>query len=165
MLKGPEYRLSGRPFELASWAVGLIFLLYLVGALTAVVAGRLADSRGRALVLGVTLPITVIGLLATVPQALVAIVIGAGVFTGGFFSAHTVASGWAGAVARQHRAEASALSLFSYYLAGALGGLTYSVGGWTATVVFVSAPLLASLLLATLLVRETEPAQRLASTW
>lgn len=113
MLKGPEYRLSGRPFELASWAVGLIFLLYLVGALTAVVAGRLADSRGRALVLGITLPITVIGLLATVPQALVAIVIGAGVFTGGFFSAHTVASGWAGAVARQHRAEASALSLFA----------------------------------------------------
>jgi YNFM family putative membrane transporter len=157
------YRLSARPFELASWAVGLIFLLYLVGTLTSVVAGRLADSRGRALVLGVTLPITVIGLLATVPQVLLAIVIGAGVFTGGFFSAHTVASGWVGAVARQHRAEASALYLFSYYLggsvAGALGGLIYSVGGWTATVAFVSALLLASLLLATLLVRETEPAQ------
>ncbi len=163
------YRLSARPFELASWAVGLIFLLYLVGTLTSVVAGRLADSRGRALVLGVSLPITVIGLLATVPQALVAIVIGAGVFTGGFFSAHTVASGWVGAVARQHRAEASALYLFSYYLggsaAGALGGLIYSIGGWTATVAFVSALLLVSLLLAILLVRETEPAKRLALTW
>jgi MFS transporter, YNFM family, putative membrane transport protein len=162
------YRLSARPFELASWAVGLIFLLYLVGTLTSVVAGRLADSRGRALVLGVSLPITVIGLLATVPQALVAIVLGAGVFTGGFFSAHTVASGWVGAVARQNRAEASGLYLFSYYLggsvAGALGGLIYSVGGWTATVAFVSALLLLSLLLAALLVRETEPAQRLALT-
>src|SRR5271156_2359662 len=76
------YRLSSRPFELASWIVGLLFLLYLAGTLTSIVAGRLADSRGRALVLGVSLPITVTGLLATVPQALVAIVIGAGVFTG-----------------------------------------------------------------------------------
>jgi YNFM family putative membrane transporter len=163
------YRLSARPFELASWAVGLIFLLYLVGTLTSVVAGRLADSRGRALVLGVALPITVIGLLATLPQALVAIVIGTGVFTGGFFSAHTVASGWVGAVAQRDRAEASALYLFSYYLggsvAGALGGLIYSVGGWTATVAFVSALLLVSLLLAALLVRETEPAKPLALTW
>jgi len=158
------YRLSSRPFELASWIVGLLFLLYLAGTLTSIVAGRLADSRGRALVLGVSLPITVTGLLATVPQALVAIVIGAGVFTGGFFAAHTVASGWVGAVAREHRAEASALYLFSYYLggsvAGALGGLIYSVGGWTATVVFVSALLLAALLLTAMLVRGTTHVDR-----
>jgi predicted MFS family arabinose efflux permease len=145
------YRLTARPFELASSVVGLLFALYLVGTWTSVVAGRLADRRGRALVLGVALPITVTGLLLTVPHALVAIVVGVGVFTGGFFAAHTVASGWVGAVAHRDRAEASALYLFSYYMggsvAGAFGGVTYSVGGWPATVWFVGALLLAALLL------------------
>ena len=150
------YRLTARPFELASSVVGLLFVLYLAGTWTSVVAGRLADRRGRALVLGGTLPITVAGLLMTIPHALVAIVVGVGVFTGGFFAAHTVASGWVGAVAHRDRAEASALYLFSYYLggsvAGAFGGLVYSVGGWPATVWFVGALLLAGLLLVALLV-------------
>jgi MFS transporter, YNFM family, putative membrane transport protein len=141
--------------------VGLLFLLYLAGTVTSTMAGRLADRRGRALVLGGALPITVIGLLVTVPHALVAIVVGTGVFTGGFFAAHTVASGWVVAVANRDRAEASSLYLFSYYLggsvAGGFGGLVYSLGGWPGTVVFVGTLLLAGLLLVAMLVKETAP--------
>ena len=78
--------------------------------------------------------------------------IGVGVFTAGFFAAHTVASGWVGAVAQRDRAEASALYLFSYYLgssvAGAAGGLAYQAGGWALTVLFVSALLAIALVLA-----------------
>ena len=155
------YRLTAQPFALASSVVGLLFLLYLSGTVTSTVAGRLADRRGRAPVLGGALPITVIGLLMTVPHTLVAIVVGAGVFTGGFFAAHTVASGWVGAVAHRDRAEASSLYLFSYYLggsvAGGFGGLVYSLGGWPGTVVFVGTLLLAGLLLVALLVKETAP--------
>ena len=153
------YRLSAAPFELASSTVGLIFLLYLAGTVTSSIAGRLADRRGRAVVLGAALPIAAGGLLMTVPHSLAAIIVGTGVFTAGFFAAHTVASGWVGAVARRDRAEASALYLFSYYLggsvAGACGGLAYSVGGWSTTVAFVGALLLAALLLAASLVRGT----------
>ncbi|MDT5350269.1 MAG: transporter, family, putative rane transport protein [Mycobacterium sp.] len=155
------YRLAAPPFQLASSTVGLIFVLYLAGTVTSTVAGRLADRRGRALVLGAALPIAASGLLLTVPHFLLAIIIGTGVFTAGFFAAHTVASGWVGAVARRDRAEASALYLFSYYLggsvAGTLGGLAYSVGGWSATLAFVSALLLAALLLAASLVRAPAP--------
>jgi MFS transporter, YNFM family, putative membrane transport protein len=155
------YRLTAQPFALASSVVGLLFLLYLAGTVTSTVAGRLADRRGRALVLGSASPITVIGLLMTVPHTLVAIVVGAGVFTGGFFAAHTVASGWVGAVAHRDRAEASSLYLFSYYLggsvAGGFGGFVYSLGGWPGTVVFVGTLLLAGLLLVALLVKETAP--------
>ncbi|MGD1170637.1 MFS transporter [Mycobacterium seoulense] len=151
------YRLTGRPFELTSSAVGLLFLLYLVGTWTSVAAGRLADRRGRALVLGGALPVSLAGLLLTVPHALGAIIVGVGVFTGAFFAAHTVASGWVGAVVRQDRAEASALYLFSYYLggsvAGALGGLLYRVGGWPATVCFVGALLLTGASMVASLVR------------
>lgn len=153
------YRLTARPFGLAPSVVGLLFLLYLVGTWMSVAAGRLADRRGRPLVLGVALPIAVTGLLLTVPHALAAIVVGVGVFTGGFFAAHTAASGWVGAVARRDRAEASALYLFSYYLggslAGAFGGLVYGVGGWPATVSFVGALLVAGSCLVAMLVRES----------
>ncbi|WP_232003618.1 MFS transporter [Mycobacterium sp. 1465703.0] len=156
------YRLTDQPYGLTSSVVGLLFVLYLVGTWTSVVAGRLADRRGRWLVLGAALPITVTGLLLTVPHALVVVVIGVGVFTGGFFAAHTVASGWVGALARRDRAEASALYLFSYYLggsvAGAVGGLVYGVGGWPATAWFVGALLLAGFLLVALLVRATATA-------
>lgn len=139
--------------------IGLLFLLYLVGTWTSVVAGRLADSKGRPLVLGVAMPVAVTGLLLTVPHALVAVIVGVGAFTGGFFAAHTVASGWVGAVAQRDRAEAAALYLFSYYLggsvAGAFGGLVYGVGGWPATVGFVGALLVAGAGLVALLVRES----------
>ncbi|SPM31381.1 MFS transporter [Mycobacterium terramassiliense] len=157
------YRLIAQPFGLASSVAGLLFVLYLAGTWTSVVAGRLADRRGRALVLGGALPITVAGLLLTVPHALASIVLGVGVFTGGFFAAHTVASGWVGAVAHRHRAEASALYLFSYYLggsvAGVLGGVVYAAGGWPATAWFVGALLLAASLLVALLVRERPQGQ------
>ncbi|OBI23975.1 hypothetical protein A5711_09130 [Mycobacterium sp. E2238] len=154
------YRLTARPFGLAPSVVGLLFLLYLVGTWTSLVAGRLADSRGRPLVLGVALPVTMTGLLLTVSHALAAVVVGVGVFTGGFFAAHTVASGWVGALAQRDRAEASALYLFSYYLggsvAGAVGGLIYGVHGWPAVAGFVGALLLAGSGLVALLVRESD---------
>ncbi|WP_090609500.1 MFS transporter [Mycobacterium lentiflavum] len=155
------YRLAAAPFELKPSVVGLLFLLYLVGTWTSVVAGRLADRRGRMLVLGGAMPITATGLLMTLPDALPVIVVGTGVFTGGFFAAHAVASGWVGAVARSDRAEASALYLFSYYLggsvAGALGGLAYGVGGWRATVWSVGTLLILALLLVASLVRAAVP--------
>lgn len=155
------YRLAAAPFELKPSVVGLLFLLYLVGTWTSVVAGRLADRRGRMLVLGGAMPITVTGLLMTLPDALPVIVVGTGVFTGGFFAAHAVASGWVGAVARSDRAEASALYLFSYYLggsvAGGLGGLAYGVGGWRATVWSVGTLLILALLLVASLVRAAVP--------
>lgn len=145
------YRLAAAPFGLAPSAVGLLFLLYLVGTGTSVMAGRLADRRGRMLVLGASLPITGAGLLMTLPAELPVIVLGAGVFAGGFFAAYTVASGWVGAVAERDRAEASALYLFSYYLggsaAGAFGGLAYGAGGWPDTVWFVAVLLILAVLI------------------
>lgn len=153
------YRLAAAPFGLAPSAVGLLFLLYLVGTWTSVMAGRLADRRGRMLVLAASLPITAAGLLMTLPAELPLIVLGAGVFAGGFFAAYTVASGWVGAVADRDRAEASALYLFSYYLggsaAGAFGGLAYGVGGWSDTVWFVAALLILALLIVVSLVHAT----------
>jgi predicted MFS family arabinose efflux permease len=157
------YRLTAQPFGLASSMVGLLFVLYLAGTWSSTFAGRLADRKGRGFVLSGALPIAVLGLLATGPHAVAVIVVGVGVFTAGFFAAHTVASGWVGAVAWQDRGPAAALYMLGFYLGGsmggAIGGLVYSVGGWAATVTFVGALLLTGLLLAGLLVRETSSAR------
>lgn len=154
------YRLTAPPFGLSPSVVGLLFVLYLAGTWTSVAAGRLADRRGRAFVLGGALPITATGLLLTVPHSVAAVIVGLAVFTGGFFAAHTVASGWVGAVARRNRAEASALYLFSYYLggsvAGVFGGLVYCAGGWPATVGFVGALVLVGAALTVLLASGAE---------
>lgn len=146
------YRLVAPPFGLPTAIAGLLFLLYLAGTASSAVAGRLADRRGRGLVLICAVVITAVGLALTIPDSLVTVIIGVGVFTAGFFAAHTVASGWVGAVAQRDRAEASALYLFSYYLgssvAGAAGGLAYQAGGWGLTVLFVGALLAMALVLA-----------------
>lgn len=150
------YRLVAPPFGLPTAIAGLLFLLYLAGTMSSAVAGRLADRRGRGSVLIAAIVITAAGLALTIPNSLLTVIVGVGVFTAGFFAAHTVASGWVGAVAQRDRAEASALYLFSYYLgssvAGAVGGLAYQAGGWGLTVLFVGALLAIALALAALMV-------------
>lgn len=62
------------------------------------------------------------------------------VLTAGFFAAHSVASGWAGARARVAPAQASAHCLCLYYIgssvAGSAGGVAWAGGGWAAVALF-----------------------------
>lgn len=153
------FRLMEQPFRLKHSTVGLLFLLYIVGTWTSMAAGRFADRLGRVILLGIALPFVLAGLLVTTSQQLPIIVFGLGLFTGGFFAAHTVASGWVGAVAQNNRAEASGLYLFSSYLggsvAGSLGGVIYGSGGWSSTAMFVGTLLVIALGLVGLLVNST----------
>jgi YNFM family putative membrane transporter len=71
------------------------------------------------------------------------VAIGLGVFTGGFFTAHSVASGWVGATApAKARGQASGLYLCAYYLGSSIGGTAgtavYGAAGWT-TLIAVTA--------------------------
>lgn len=62
------------------------------------------------------------------------IVLGVGIFTCGFFSAHAIASSWVGHRARTGKAQASSLYLFCYYqgssISGTLGGMFWQRHGW-----------------------------------
>ncbi|MFE4504009.1 MFS transporter [Rhodococcus sp. NPDC056743] len=136
------FRLAAAPFGLSEAIVGLVFLFYLAGTVTSTVAGAFADRVGQRWVLLGSVSVTVLGLVLTVPDNLVLTLVGMLFFTGGFFAAHSVASGWVGRLARAHRAEASALYLFAYYagssVAGVLAGSAYAVGGWNGVSVFVA---------------------------
>jgi YNFM family putative membrane transporter len=128
------YRLTAPPFNLSQTHVGLVFLVYLVGAPVSAWFGRMGDKHGRGKILAVAAATMLVGLLLTLPNTLFTIVPGLTLVTGGFFGAHALASAWAGSRVPGARGQASSLYLFFYYLGpglfGALAGRLWSQYGW-----------------------------------
>jgi MFS transporter, YNFM family, putative membrane transport protein len=147
------FRLAAAPFNLSATVIGLLFVVYLLGILSAGWAGRLVPRFGARQVLlgGIALMLLGVALCAT--PWLSAAVAGLALFTLGFFAAHAVASGQVGVHAQGAKAQASALYLCAYYLGsslvGYLGGYVWEHAGWLALL----AVLAALFLLAAALVR------------
>lgn len=148
------YRMQAAPFHLSEGAVGLLFLMYLSGTVSSAYAGRLADRFGRKQILIASEAIALAGLIVSLWDSLVAVLVGILVFTAGFFAAHAVASGWVGRIAKEHRAEASSMYMCLYYVGssvlGALAGVAYTHGHWGGEVLFVGGAYAAAILLAAL---------------
>jgi MFS transporter, YNFM family, putative membrane transport protein len=121
------FRLAAPPFSLSQTTIGFVFTLYLVGAASSAVMGELAGRLGRRRVLWIAAAIELVGVAATLPDNLVAIIAGVTLITWGFFGAHSIASSWVGLRAPVGRAQATALYLFFYYLGSSVVG---SAGGW-----------------------------------
>jgi YNFM family putative membrane transporter len=92
------------------------------------------------------------GLLLTLFNHVLAIVVGMGLFTFGFFGAHSVTSSWVGRRARPPQALASAIYLFCYYLGSSVigwaAGYLWEHGGWPGVVSMLGAILVIALLVA-----------------
>src|SRR6185369_17021719 len=82
------FRLLAAPYDLGQFRVSLIFLVCLLGSFSSGVVGSLIHRFGRRFMIRLTLSIMLMGTLITLSGALPVIVIGVGVFTCGFFSAH-----------------------------------------------------------------------------
>ncbi|QNA88311.1 MFS transporter [Massilia sp. Dwa41.01b] len=146
------YRLLGPEFNLRQSAVGALSILYLLGIFSSVWAGRLADRLGRRNVLWLVMSVMFAGLLLTLFRNLVAVVVGVGLYTFGFFASHSVASSWVGRRARAPQALASALYLFFYYLGSSVvgwgSGYLWEHGGWLGVVGLLGAILVMAMLIA-----------------
>ena len=129
------FRLAEPPFSLSQTMIGLVFVLYLVGAVSSTVMGDLAGRYGRRRALWVAIAIELLGVAATLPDNLFAIIAGIGLITWGFFGAHSIASSWVGLRVQTARAQASALYLFFYYVGssvvGSSGGVFFQRLGWS----------------------------------
>lgn len=151
------YRLLDPPFALSQTLVGLVFLSYLAGTLTAPSVGRLGDRVGRRAVLLGSVLLCLAALALTLSAVLPLVLAGLALFTVGFFGAHTSASGMVGNRARTGRSQASALYLLAYYagssLGGWVGGLAYERAAWPGVVTYVGVLMLLALGLALLLRR------------
>ncbi len=152
-----SFRLVAAPYLLPGWLVGLAFLAYLAGTVSAPRAGVLAARHGRyPVILGCVL-VMLLGLLVTLARPLWLVLLGLVVLTAGFFGAHSVASGWAGARAVEARSQSTALYNLAYYggssVLGWAGGLAWEAQGWGGVVGFVAVAVLLALVALHVLVR------------
>lgn len=151
------FRLLVPPFGLSQTVVASIFVVYLVGTVSSAAVGSLAGRIGRRRVLWATILLMLAGLALTLADSLPMLVAGMGVFTFGFFGAHSVVSSWVGIRAMEGKAQASALYLFFYYLGssliGSLGGVFWTVQGWPGVAALVGALLAAAFLISLHLAR------------
>lgn len=152
------FRLLASPFDLPQSLIGLIFAAYLFGMGSSAWVGRLVARHGRGPVMAAGVLIMAAGVALTATSLLPLVVAGIGLLTFGFFGAHSIASGWVGALAPvTGKAQASSLYLFSYYmgssLVGAAGGVIWAAMGWTGLALAVGGMLCLSLLLIRILSR------------
>jgi MFS transporter, YNFM family, putative membrane transport protein len=155
VLNATGFRLAEAPFSLGVGAASLVFLVYPIGSVGSVVAGRLAEVLGRRAVVPLGCALAIGGLLLTLPATLPTLVGGLMLMTAGFFVVHGTASGWV--TARAHAGgvatgQASSLYVFAYYVGssvfGTLAGHAWSWGSWPAVVALSGALLLVATLLA-----------------
>jgi MFS transporter, YNFM family, putative membrane transport protein len=161
------FRLAQPPFSLSQTAIGLVFAIYLVGAVSSVTIGDLAGRLGRRRVIGVAIALMPLGALITLPASLTLTILGVGVLTIGFFGGYSISASWVGLRAATAKAQASALYLCFYYagssLAGSFGGWVFARGAWPGVVAFVGALSMLALLVAIRLARVPPPAHLRAS--
>jgi YNFM family putative membrane transporter len=160
------FRLLGSPYDLSQSQVSLIFLVYLLGSFSSGVVGSLLNRFGRDFMIRLTLSTMLLGTLLTLGRSLLLIILGVGIFTCGFFSAHAISSSWVGRRARTAKAQASSLYLFSYYLgssiSGTVGGIFWLHYGWNGVAMMISLLILAAFTVAAFLLRlpgEAEPSR------
>ncbi|MGW3207267.1 MFS transporter [Streptomyces sp. NPDC001135] len=132
------YRLTEEPFGLPQGIVGSIFLVYLVGTVSASTAGRLVGRLGRRGALYLAGGTTAAGLLLSLAPSLPLVLLGLVLITAGFFAGHAVASSAVSKTAAHGRAQASALYQSAYYIGSSVGstvGATaFHADGWGGTV-------------------------------
>ena len=157
------YRLTGAPYNLATWMVSLIFLVNLFGSFSASVSGTLAARLGRRTVAPLGGVILLAGALLTLAQPLWAVFAGLIVFTVGFFAVHSVAAGWVTARAVSGvgaPGQASSAYSIMYYAGGSFFGTIAGFGwgalGWKG-VVLVAGILALAVIALTLILRKVKP--------
>ena len=151
------FRLVAPPYNLSQTAVGLIFLLYILGSASSAAFGSVAGRVGRRRVYWLPVVLLIGGTALTEARALPLVIGGIALVTIGFFGAHSIASAWVGRRARGNRGQAAALYLFFYYMGssvlGSAGGFAWSHAGWAGVTLFCLALGSIALALGVLLVR------------
>jgi predicted MFS family arabinose efflux permease len=133
-----NFYLAAPPFRLGTRALGLVFTVYLAGAIFTPIAGRAIDRVGHRFALNMAMAIAASGLALTLARHLACVLAGLAMCCTGAWIAQSTASTYIGTVAREAPAAAVGLYVMFYYLGGSFGselpGHFWSRGGWPACV-------------------------------
>ena len=147
-----NFYLAAPPFHLSTAALGLLFVVYLAGAVITPVAGRAIDRFGHRFALVAAFTGGAGGVLLTLIHSLPVVMAGLTLACTGVFIANSAGSSYVGSAASESRASAVGLYVTFYYLGGsggsAIPGLAWNHGGWPACVAFIVAVQLLTISLA-----------------
>lgn len=132
------FRLSEAPWLLGSGALGLLFLTYLAGTLSASLSGRVPVQRLlRGMASGLLL--LCFGTLMLLSDHLLVMLLGLLLNASGFFLTHSLTNTWVNRQAESGKASASSLYSVFYYLGAALGlyylDIFWRLGQWPYVIV------------------------------
>lgn len=135
------FRLENAPYFFSSTLVSLLFFAYIAGTFSSRGVWAITKRRTTTAVLIGSIAVTVTGALITLSSHVLVILIGLVVMTGGFFAAHSIASGSLVNRATVGRSQAASMYNLFYYAGstalGWLGGIAYMWFGWFGTVSMV----------------------------
>jgi predicted MFS family arabinose efflux permease len=147
-----NFYLAAPPFNLSTTALGLLFVVYLVGAVVTPVAGRAIDRLGHRFALVAAFTAGAAGVSLTLVHSLPIVMVGLTLACTGVFIANSAGSSYVGSAATESRASAVGLYVTFYYVGGsggsAIPGFFWSHGGWPACVALIVAVQLLTITLA-----------------
>ncbi len=130
------YYLTRPPFNLSTLVVSFVFVVYLIGMISAPVCGRLSDRLERPGIMALGVTLMGFGLILTLAPWLPIVFVGLIILCFGMFAAQSTNNAYIGDSVTAEQGRGSAVSLYQmfFYIGGSLGGfipgLLWQSGGW-----------------------------------
>jgi predicted MFS family arabinose efflux permease len=154
------FYLSASPFRLGTFALGSLFLVYLVGVVVTPVSGAWIDRFGHRTALVAAALSAAGGVALTLIHGLIPVIAGLAICSSAIFICQAAAASYLGHIAGQAKASAAGLYTTFYYFGGTMGAavpaVAWRLGGWPACVTLIDLILLVSVSLAMLVWRPME---------
>jgi MFS transporter, YNFM family, putative membrane transport protein len=140
-----SFRLAAAPYNLSASALGMVFVVYLVGSALAPMTGWAVGRFGRRHFMIGMIGLWLAGVALTLASPLWTIVLGLTLCAGCGLVCQAISTSYVAITAQAGRSSAVGLYVTSFYTGGsfgaALGGIAWTLGGWSACVAMVAAML------------------------
>ena len=135
------FRLAGAPLQVSVTGITAVYLAYAVGIVMAPLSGAVSNRLGNAATVILGAVALGGGIALTTIDSVLVLTLGMFILCAGFFTLHSAAVGAINRTLAHGKGRANALYVLFYYVGGftgiSLGGVVYSLGGWTILVIML----------------------------
>lgn len=146
-----SFVLESPEFHLPHYIVAMIYMMYTVGVAGSVITGKLSDRYDAATLLKASVLLMLWGVVLLSVMKLWVMVLGLGMMTFAFFSAHTMACRLVSVRAKRSKSSATCLYWLFYYIGssiiGSSTGVTLTHYGWGGFIMVIIAIVIVALIL------------------